>query len=191
MNHLQPRALVQPEPAIDNRAIKPGLVFRRRAFQLVDEALRPSRYRCRLPHRFERVRRFNQLAGGGERAIGDEFHAANPGLPLGAIAGNRYYPRTVSAVVLRNWRIALACSILAKLGCCSGHCKTSCQPAKGQLRKATEGREYASSASTPSVYFLHYAMCAASCRSTSTTPVSTPRKQRTADVHRRWRVHLT
>ena len=47
----------------------------------IDEAVR------RAPVPRQGVRQFEQLAGGGEWAIGDEFHAANPGRLLGAVAG--------------------------------------------------------------------------------------------------------
>ena len=71
---------------------------------------------------------------------------------LDAVAGEPVLlvlPRTLSTFVFRNWRFALAGPILARFGCRSGHCKTSCQLAKGQPHKAAESREYASSALTP------------------------------------------
>jgi hypothetical protein len=67
---------------------------------------------------------------------------------LDAVAGEPALPRTLPTFVFRNWRFALAGSILARFGCRSGYCKTSYQLAKGQLHKTAESREYASSAAT-------------------------------------------
>lgn len=64
--------------------LKPGLVFRRRALELIEEgAVDLLNVNAAVLHRLEGVGQLDQLAGGdigiGEGARVDEFHAANPG----------------------------------------------------------------------------------------------------------------